>query len=435
MSKRKKRILLVVLVLVVALVAAAPTLISTSVGCRAAEAYLSLKLHRSVTLGRLTVGYFHGTRVEDLRIGTRPGFGDKPFVQLKTLTCDTTLLGTIFSNRFEEVHIEQLEVSVVRLADGRLSIEDLIRKDDNKDERQGDDDAPPAKAAGLLAAASPADEADEPPQITVPVVAAGGRFHYRDEQFQTDVLLEEFALDMLYDRGKVEVTRCTGRLNDGELSLTSTVDLCVRPQPFDAIFKLTGCKASSDLSGLGLQVPLLYNPFGKTSGTINIDVSLSGSGFQAADLQSHLKGRSLLEVRDLRLEGSKMLGKVLEPLKMGNALTFDVMRAQSVIADGRVTSSPPDGEIRASHQDEVTLLMTGWTDMDGRMDYRLAFSGKKIEQSSYGALAQQFVQPRLTGTLAEPQVALGLPGTDESLNLEDLKSKLKDLKKLKDLFK
>ncbi len=325
-------------------------------------------------------------------------------------------------------------MSIVRLADGRLSVEDLGLKGD-------DDVAPPAtKTAGLIGAAVASSgnpgKPKRPPQIAMPIVADGGRVRYRDEQLRTNVLLDGLLLDMHYDRGKVRIVRLAGTLNEGRLELTASADLSVRPQPFEIAVTVSGCKASSDLSALGLQAPLLYNPFGRTSGTVGLDLRLTGLGFEKADLAAHLKGHSLLEVRDLRLEGSQMLAAVLEPLKLGNALTFDLLCARSVIADGRVTSVPPDGDIRAEHGEDVWLTMTGWTAVDGRMDYRVSFGGKKVEASGIGALARQWVEPRLTGTLSQPQVGVGLPGSQESLNLDDLKKlkNLKDWKKLKDLF-
>jgi len=432
-SKRRKRVLWGLVAIVAALVAAAPSLLSTSLGCRAAEAYLRAKVRRPVTVERLSVGYFHGTRLEGLRIAERSGFGEQPFVQFATLTCKTTLLEAILGRPLDTVRIEGLNVSIVRLADGRLSVEDLAPKHDGSA-------APPVKAAGLLGAASASSgkpkKPKKPPQVTMPIVADGGQVRYRDEQLRTDVLLDDLTLDMHYDRGKVRIRRLAGTLNEGRLELTASADLSVRPQPFEVAVTVSCCKASSDLSALGLQAPLLYNPFGRTSGTVGIDLGLTGLGFEKADLAANLKGHSLLEVRDLRLEGSPMLASVLEPLKLGNALTFDLLRARSVIADGRVTSAPPDGDIRAEHGEDVWLTMTGWTAMDGRMDYRLSFGGKKVEASGIGVLARQWVEPRLTGTLSEPQVGVGLPGSQESLNLDDLKKlkDLKDLKMLKDLF-
>jgi len=196
--------------------------------------------------------------------------------------------------------------------------------------------------------------------------------------------------------------------------------------------KITGCKADSDLSGLGLQVPLLYNPFGKTSGILDLDVSLSGRGFDMADLQAHLEGRGLLEIRDLTLEGSQMLGLLLGQLGLGTVLELGELKAESRIADGRISSLPPEGGIRASHSDEVTLVMTGTTTFDQRIDYTLKFGGKRIEKARYADLAQDLVQPKLKGTLSEPEVAIGLLGTDSELKLDDLR-KLKDLfKKLRD---
>jgi hypothetical protein len=98
-SKRRKRILWGVAAAVAALVAAAPSLLSTSLGCRAVEAYLRAKVRRPVTVERVSVGYFHGTRLEGLRIPERPGFGEQPFVQFATLTCKTTLLEAVFGDR------------------------------------------------------------------------------------------------------------------------------------------------------------------------------------------------------------------------------------------------------------------------------------------------------------------------------------------------
>jgi len=428
------KVLLVVLAALVVLVALGPTILSTGFGRRLAEWALEGGLGRSVSIGRLEVGYFSGTRIERLEIGPRAGFGDEPLVKLERLECDSTLLEVIWADELAEVSIEKLELSVVRLADGRMSIDDLTR---GKDGLTSAAEVKTASSGGTLLSApsdEPAadagdhDDKESPPAITVPLAMSKMRFHFRDEQFKTDVTLEELDVKVRYDKGLVEVTDCTGKLNEGELTMTASVDLRRRPEAFQVDLKITGCKTTSDLSGLGLQVPLLYNPLGKTSGILGLDISLSGRGFKKDNLKAHLKGHSVLEVRDLTLEGSKMLGSLLARFGWGNALTFGQLKADSRIADGRITSALPEGGIRASHSDEVTLVMTGYTTFDGEIDYLLKFGGKRIEKAPYADLAQELVQPKLKGTLSEPEVAIGLLGTDSELKLDDLR-------KLRDLFK
>ena len=432
--KKVLKVLLVVLAALVVLVALGPTILSTGFGRRLAEWALAAELGRSVSMGRLEVGYFSGTLIERLEIGPRAGFGDEPLVKLERLECDSTLLDLIRADELAEVSIEKLELSVVRLADGRMSIDDLAG---GKDRPTPAAEVKTASSVGTLLSA-PSDEpaADagdhgdkEPPAaITVPLSMSKMRFHFRDEQFKTDVTLEDLDVQARYDKGLVEVTHCAGKLNEGELTMTASVDLRHRPETFQVDLKVSGCKATSDLSGLGLQVPLLYNPLGKTRGVVSLDLSLSGRGFEKEDLKAHLAGRSVLEVRELTLEGSKMLAPLLAQFGWGNALTFGQLKAESSIAGGRITSGPPGGEIRASHSDEVTLVMTGYTTFDGEIDYLLKFGGKKVDKARYANLAQELVQPKLKGTLGEPQVAIGLLGGEGELKLDDLK-------KLKDLFK
>ena len=442
--KKLLKVLLIVLGVLVILVALGPTIVSTGFGRRLAAWAMQGKLGRKVSIGRLEIGYFSGTLIERLEIGQKAGFGDEPLVSLERLECGSTLLEALLGDELAEVRIDKLELTVVRLTNGRTSIDDLLEKDEDEKETAqappagggtGDAEKPPAAASAQDEAAdrstqrlSTGEQREPPPGVVVPLVISKMRLHFRDEQLKTDVTLEELDVTARYDRGLFEVTECTGKLNEGRLAMTVKVDLRQRPELFDFALKITGCKADSDLSGLGLLVPLLYNPLGKTSGTIDLDVSLSGRGFDMDNLQAHLEGRSLLEIRDLRLEGSKMLEPLLGRFGLGKVLKLGELKARSLIADGRITSSPPEGGIRASHKDEVTLVMTGTTTFDQRIDYTLKFGGTKIEKARYGKLAQDLVQPKLRGTLSKPEVAIALLGTDSELKLDDLR-------KLKDLFK
>ena len=399
--KRLLKVVLWLLVLVILLAAFAPTILSTRFGRWLAEDALGRRLHREVHIGRLDVGWFSGAVVGDVEVKEREGFGDTPFLRIGEIRFPNSMMSLLRSEAtLNELTVKGIDVSVVRLADGRLSVDDVAEPSE-REPRSGKDEPSPDKPQS------------EPslPGWKLPVRVEDVSVTYADKRHGTAVTLEKVELKATYDNGRIDVTDGKGVLNEGQLLFNAHADL--RPETFALNVALADVKASSTLSGLaGYLVPILYNPGGAVSGLMYLDLELKGEGFDAASLKTNLTGTSHLEVRDVRIMGSPMLRSMLAAVGglLGlkhDALTFGSLTAESRIADGRVTTDP----IRASHDDDVIVTMAGTTDFDGRIDYRVAFEGKKVDK--YLGKWKELFAFRLTGTLSRP--VLGLPGLERGL--------------------
>jgi len=303
--------------------------------------------------------------------------------------------------KLNELRISRPEVSIVRLADKQLSIADLVAE-------EGQEKGPAKPSSGGE------KKRRAPWPHVLPVAVEAGRLQYSDKLLSTSVVLEELNVAAVYDHGRAELTSCRARLNEGELSASGHADLREKPEPFDLTVNLKDAKATADLWGLGYLVPILHNPFGKTSGVINFDLSLAGRGLAGQALKENLTGDSRLVVRDVRIEGSPavktMTGLLGKAFKLEHdALTLDELAANGRIARGRVTSD----EIRAAHGQDFTMRMSGHTAFDGQVSYRLSFSGDKIDKYLLGV--NRYLGLKLGGTLSKPKFSLGSAFEDGNL--------------------
>lgn len=400
MKRLLKIVLWAVLVLVV-LVALGPTILSTSLGRWLLESRLQSELGRDVSVGRLEVGWLSGFALEDLQVGERAGFGDKPFLRIGSLGFPNSPLALLSPEEpLKAASLERLELSLVRLPDGRLSIDDLTEKKPHEPREEKRDESGPS-VAGTLG-------------WTIPVRVSEVSVRYDDRKSGTIVTLEKLSLSALYDKGRLDVTEGTGTLNGGQLTFSGSAELAARPETFELTARVDDAEASSQLSGLaGYLAPLLYNPHGSVSGRWSLDLALSGKGFEKAAMESDLTGKSSLEVRDLAVVGSELMQKIvgLAQKALGEerqAMVFDQLTADSRIGDGRVAS-----DVRASRKDDFAVLMAGHTDFGGAMRYRVSFEGKKIEK--YLGQWKELAGFLLVGTLQKPRVDYALPGSETGL--------------------
>jgi len=412
--RRLLKTVFIVLLALVILVALAPTILSTSLGRFLVEGHLRTRLGgREVSVGKLDVGWLSGVAVEAIEVKERPGFGDVPLVKVGSVRFPNSLFSLMGSDaNLETLTVTDVAISVVRQVDGRLSIEDLT-------ERSEDVDGQVQKAAIVSAGVKEADGSRALPGWTLPVLLKGGRFHFTDRRFKSEALLEDMEITAAYRKGRVEITDGRGRLNDGTLTFSGHTDLAVQPEPFELTVAVADSKVSSDLSGLRLPMlgylfPPLFNPLGTTSGSLNLDLSLAGRGFDRPSLESDLTGESHLEIRELRIEGSETMkvitGWLTARLKLAHdAILLDALTATAKIADGRVRSD----RIRAWHGEDFAMVMSGETDFDQRINYRISFEGDKVEK--YLGPAQPLLVFLLRGTLENPRPDIALPGSKDGV--------------------
>jgi hypothetical protein len=353
-GKRALKIIAVALAVLAALTALAPTLLSTGPGRHVAEALAAARLHRTVQVERLDLGWTTGIYIEKLTVAGGDGSGVASSLAAATLRCSNTLLTLVWFGR-------------------------------------------------------------------TPFQLAGVQFTYINQQQSTEVQLTDCAVTGSYEAGLFTVAG-TGRLNEGDLVFSGHLDRRESPAPFDLKAALKNAKASNRTSALGYQAPILYNPTGLTTGTLDLEVALQGRGFGRADLAANLVGESHLRVRDLRLEKSKLLArlaKFLPFVKPDETLELGNLNSDSTIAGGRITS--PDVEL--VRQGDRLLILSGWSDFTtGEINYAITSKSKKLEKvESLAAL----VDLRLMGTLKDPKVELGLAGQDTTI----------DVKQMIDLFK
>ena len=157
-----------------------------------------------------------------------------------------------------------------------------------------------------------------------------------------------------------------------------------------------------------------------------------------------MDGFGELRSRQIRMKGSRSLGKVLSALKITESASerFENIRINFLIRQGKLIVKPFDVNLAG-----INMNISGSQSYDKTMDYNLDM---KIPRSKFGAAANQLVQnlvdkaasqgvdidpgenvnmkARVTGTFSEPKVALNMGESSESGGVkEQVKQKVQEI--------
>lgn len=318
------------------------------------EAALVRSTRHPVRLGGLRLGLLGGVRLLNLEIGggagpSRPD--DGPWLRAREVRLDLGLL-QLLAGRVEPSRCRAagVELRVLRRADGRLEIAELLEPD-----RQA---RPDPRTGGR----------DEAAPEGVALELAKARLLVLDEPTATRLELTEVEGRGTWEARAIEVEELTGRVNGGRLSLAARVDRAARASAFAGEVRVEGAGLDGALGLLGRLVPTLAESARaeRLGGRLDLDVRLRGGGPDAEAIGRSLAGEGRIDLHDVALEESSLFAEVSRAFRVSPRDRVGSLRGEFVILERRVATRN-----LTLHLGPLPVRMAGWTDFEGRFDYLL----------------------------------------------------------------
>jgi AsmA protein len=313
---------------------------------------LSRASGRKVTLGRVRVGVLGGVALSDLAIGA-PRSDDDPWLRVDEATIDVSLLQVVFGRLDPtEVDARGLRLRVLRRRDGSLELADLLRPG------AGTHEAPAADAA-----ADPGG-AGEP---------AGLKVRVRDATVLVDDEPTGTRLEFTGVEGwgtwqgcLASVTELSGTLNGGSVRLAAQFDRSDGAPRFEGQLRLRDVGLGEGMGALCYLVPVLDGTDEGLDGKLALDLYLRGQGDSRAALRQTVVGRGRVGLDPIELDGSRLLSGLAGVVDLPPQGRAGDVWADVTVKDGRVATDTLRLDLA-----EVPVVLSGWTDFDGRVSYRL----------------------------------------------------------------
>ncbi len=300
---------------------------------------------RSVALAGFSVPLFGGVEMTGLSFGS-PKSTDDPWLKARALRLDISMwqlaLGKVepFS-----IEVEGSDLRVLRRADGSLELADFILP------------PPPQKNSRHR-------EEDRPERIT---------FRFRDatvtvidEPSESLLHLVKVDGDGICEGRRIAVNNLRGMLNGGPFQFSGQLDRSGEAPTLEARFRAEKVVLDDGMRLLRYAVPVLAGSSLDLKGQLDADLYLQGKGKTWETLSRTLAGHGVFAINPVDLDGSPIvaeLSKIADLKRQGQTAS---VKTDFLISNRRVTTDHFVLDVG-----RVPLTLSGWTDFDGKLDYRI----------------------------------------------------------------
>ena len=313
-------------------------------------ATLSTTSGRVVKIGALHVGFLGDVHLEDLRIGA-PTSGDNPWLSVRSAMIDQHLLPLVFGAiEPTQIEVDGMELRILRRVDGSIELADFLNPAD------------PRRVSSSL---------DEPHgRHSVMLTLKDAKIVVLDDPTRTRFAFENVTGHVSCDGIVTTLSDLRGTLNAGTIQLAGQFDRSGTLPKFEGQIRAREVVIGEEMGALGYFLPLLpgHNEHhsGKFEGRLALDFYVEGEGNSREALRKTLKGHGRIDVDPIALEGSATLNALARLLQVPLRERFGAARADLALKQGRMTS-----ENLTINVAKIPLTFSGWTDMDGVVNYRL----------------------------------------------------------------
>jgi uncharacterized protein involved in outer membrane biogenesis len=317
---------------------------------RQVVARLEARSGRRVALEGLSVGLLGGIRLANLEIGSTHDTGD-PWLKAAAVRLDFGLFQMLHGHcKPARVEVDGAELRVLRRADGTVELADLVRP-------------MPAPHAGASGHAASED------RITVHV--RGAQVTVLDEPTQTRLKLEDVEGEG-YGEGRLAVVEhLRGTVNGGAFRFAAKLDRTASALSAEAQFRADDVALDDGMKILRYAVPVLAGAPPAVRGRLkNTDVYVHGRGSSWPDLCRGLAGHGVIALDPIALDGAPLVAEISRFADLAGTRRIGSIHTDFVYSDRRITTDHFTLNIG-----RVPVTMLGWTDLDGRIDYRMKIEG------------------------------------------------------------
>jgi hypothetical protein len=315
---------------------------------RQVVARLEARSGRRVALEGLSVGLLGGIRLVNLEIGSPHDTGD-PWLKAALVRLDFGLCSMLGGHcRPGRVEVDGAEVRILRRADGTVELADLIRPE-----------PAPRDASGHAA---------QEHRVTVQVHNA--RVTVLDEPTGTRLKLEDVEGEG-YGEGRLAVVEhLRGTVNGGAFRFAARIDRTASALAAEAQFRADDAALDDGMMILRYVVPVLAGAPPAVKGRLSTDIYVQGRGATWPDLCRGLAGRGEVAIKPVELDGTPLVAEISKFADLAGTHAVGSIHTDFVYKARRITTDHFTLNIG-----RVPMTMSGWTDLDGRIDYLMKIEG------------------------------------------------------------
>ena len=316
---------------------------------RQVVARLEARSGRRVALEGLSVGLLGGIRLVNLEIGSPQDTGD-PWLKAADVRLDFGLFQMLGGHcKPGRVEVDGVELRVLRRADGTVELADLVRPVP----------APPGDASGHAAS-----------EHRVAVQVRHARVTVLDEPTQTRLKLEDVEGEG-YGEGRLAVVEhLRGTVNGGEFRFAARMDRTASALAAEAQFRADDVALDDGMRILRYVVPVLAGAPPAVKGRLNTDIYVQGRGGSWPDLCRGLAGHGVVALDPVELDGTPLVAEISRFADLAGTHRVGSIHTDFVYKDRRITTDHFTLNLA-----RVPITMSGWTDLDGRIDYQMKIEG------------------------------------------------------------
>jgi AsmA protein len=313
-------------------------------------AQLQSRSGRRVALERLSVGLMGGIRLTNLQIGSPLGATD-PWLKAADVRLDFGLFQMLGGHcRPTRLEADGVELRVLRRGDGTIELADLIRPVPAP--RIGDDGRNP------------------PPEGRIAVRVHRASVAVVDEPTQSRLRLQDVEGEGYAEGRLAVVEQARGSLNGGEFRFAARIDRTAADLAAEAQLRADDVALDDGMRVLRYVVPVLAGAPPAFKGRLNADIYVHGRGPSWPALCDDLSGHGGVALNRVALDGTPLIAELSRFVDLGGTRRVGSIRTEFVYKDRRVATDHLTLNIG-----RMPITMSGWTDLDGRIDYQMKISG------------------------------------------------------------
>ncbi|MEA2631749.1 MAG: hypothetical protein QOE66_1968 [Chloroflexota bacterium] len=310
---------------------------------------------RSVRIATVRVGVLGGIYLTGLEIGA-PGAAGDPWLKVAEAHLNVSPL-QLLCGRVEptETEVRGIDLRVLRREDGSLELDDLV---------QGTEAAPAAPETEPGSTSCPLSRLSlriRETRVTVIDMPTRTRLEFRG--------VEGRALSEREGR-LARIQELKGTLNGGLFEMAAHLDRTTTSPSFEGQIRAQGIALNAGMSALGYLVPVLSGDSGSLDGTLDINLYLRGQGATHAELRDKVVGHGTISLDPIQLEGSRLLAELASYVELPAQGRVGSARSDFVVKQGRIVSDNLTVNLT-----KLPIVLAGWTDFDGRVNYRVRTDG------------------------------------------------------------
>jgi AsmA protein len=311
-------------------------------------AALESRSGRSVRLDSLSVHVFGGLRLTNLSIGS-PQDTARPWFQAAEIRLDTGL-SQLLRGRLKPstVEVDRASLRVFRRGDGSLELSDLVHAESTERSRPG------SKSAATC----------QPESLEFHLT--NGKIELIDEPSHTHLHVEDVSGEGLIDGRVITVRKLEGTLNGGIFRLAGQLDASDAYRVFDVALSAESVVLDDGMIALRYVIPPINRASLKWKGRLSCDAQIQGRGSDWGAVSRTLEGRGTVALDSIDLDGAPLVNELTKLGKLSRQRRVATIHSDFVLKDRRIITEASTITIGS-----VPLAMDGWTDFDGRIDYRI----------------------------------------------------------------